>query len=128
DEGRRLRSPRHDYRVVKHGPTTAAAIVASLLAIVLPGCRRDAEVESRPAATPGPTRQPPAPIARSVPTPGPAQAPPPTASVAIDPARLQAAVAQVEEPRGRRGRITVSPQLRLYEDSRRFLALQMADS
>jgi hypothetical protein len=42
--------------------------------------------------------------------------------------RLQAAIAEVEEPRGRRGRITVSPQLRLYEDSRRFLAVQMADS
>jgi hypothetical protein len=41
---------------------------------------------------------------------------------------LQAALAQVEESRGKRGRITVSPQLRLYEDSRRFLAVQMADS
>jgi hypothetical protein len=46
----------------------------------------------------------------------------------VEPTRLAAAVARVEEPRGRRMRLVVPPQLRLYEDTRRFLAVQMAAS
>jgi hypothetical protein len=78
-------------------------------------------VEAEPRS-PEPTRAP-APTASPVPTPTPS----PTA-VPVDPERLKAAIAEVEEPRGKRVRLKIAPELRMYEDNRRFLAIQMAES
>jgi hypothetical protein len=53
----------------------------------------------------------------------------PTAPVATpDPFSWAAAIARVEEVRGSAGRITTPPELQHYDDRRRFLAVQMADS
>jgi len=44
------------------------------------------------------------------------------------PGTLEAAIAQVEEVRGSPGRVEIPDELKHYEDHRRFLAVQMADS
>jgi hypothetical protein len=98
-------------------PAAAAAIVAGLLAFE--ACRRSVQAEPR---SPEPTRAP-APTASPVPTPAPSPA-----AVPVDPERLKAAIAEVEEPRGKRVRLKIAPELRMYEDNRRFLAIQMAES
>ena len=58
-------------------------------------------------------------------TPSEAPAPAPTPP---DQFTWAAAIAEVEQVRGSAGRITTPPELRHYDDRRRFLAVQMADS
>ena len=77
----------------------------------MPAERRQA-APATAAATPAPS-----------PTPaGPALAPQP------EPGTVEAAIAQVEEVRGSAGRVEIPDELKHYEDHRRFLAVQMADS
>jgi hypothetical protein len=47
---------------------------------------------------------------------------------APEPGTVEAAIAQVEEVRGSPGRVEIPDELKHYEDHRRFLAVQMADS
>jgi hypothetical protein len=70
---------------------------------------------------PSPVAAAPAPV----PSPTPAQL---ASAPAPEPGTLEAAIAQVEEVRGSAGRIDVPDELKHYEDHRRFLAVQMADS
>jgi len=76
-------------------------------------------VAPREAAPPAGTQPAPAPTATPVVL---AAAPAPA------PGTLEAAIAQVEEVRGSAGRVEVPDELKHYEDHRRFLAVQMADS
>jgi hypothetical protein len=76
-------------------------------------------VAPRPAAPPAANQ--PAPAATATPVVL-AAAPAPA------PGTLEAAIAQVEEVRGSAGRVEVPDELKHYEDHRRFLAVQMADS
>jgi hypothetical protein len=70
----------------------------------------------------------PSPVA-AAPAPVPSATPAQLASApAPEPGTLEAAIAQVEEVRGSAGRIDVPDELKHYEDHRRFLAVQMADS
>jgi Family of unknown function (DUF5715) len=70
-----------------------------------------------------------APRASTQPAPAPTATPVVLAAApAPAPGTLEAAVAQVEEVRGSAGRVEVPDELRHYEDHRRFLAVQMADS
>jgi Family of unknown function (DUF5715) len=70
----------------------------------------------------------PAPVA-AAPAPVPSATPVQLAPTpAPEPGTLEAAIAQVEEVRGSAGRIEVPDELKHYEDRRRFLAVQMADS
>jgi hypothetical protein len=88
-----------------------AVYFAGALPLVLAGCRQEpAPVEQKQdtVATPGPT-----PVPQATPVP---------------PETWAAALEKVEEVRGSAGRIDVPPELQHYEDRRRFLALQMADS
>ena len=75
----------------------------------------------RPAEPPAPASQAAAP---SVTVPAPESAP----SATPDPFSWAAAIARVEEVRGSAGRITTPAELQHYDDRRRFLAVQMADS
>lgn len=73
-------------------------------------------VESAPAEAPAAeTAQPPRPR-------------PPSTLTAADPGAWQEAIARVEEKRGSPGGVRIPEQLQHYEDTRRFLAVQMADS
>jgi hypothetical protein len=84
---------------------------AGALPLALAGCRQEpAPVEQKQdaVATPAPT-----PVPRATPVP------PETWATALE---------RVEELRGSAGRIDIPPELQHYEDRRRFLALQMADS
>jgi hypothetical protein len=76
-------------------------------------------VAPRRAAPPVGTQPAPAPIATPVVL---ASAPAPA------PGTWEAAISQVEEVRGSAGRVDVPDELKHYEDHRRFLAVQMADS
>ena len=63
------------------------------------------------------------------PAPTPTETPFALASApAFAPGTVEAAIAQVEEVRGSPGRIEIPEELQHYEDHRRFLAVQMADS
>ena len=65
----------------------------------------------------------------AVPAPTPTATPVVLASVpAPAPGTWEVAIAQVEEARGSAGRVEVPDDLQHYEDRRRFLAVQMADS
>ena len=64
----------------------------------------------------------------TAPAPGPSAAPQLASGPAPEPGTVEAAIAQVEEVRGSAGRIEVPDELKHYEDHRRFLAVQMADS
>jgi hypothetical protein len=65
----------------------------------------------------------------ATPAPVPSATPVVLASAtAPPPGTWEAAIAQVEEVRGSAGRVEVPDELRHYEDQRRFLAVQMADS
>ena len=78
---------------------------------MVPACRQAPPPEQEAAAaTPPPT-----------PTPEPAATP-------VPPETWAAAIARVEEVRSSPGRIEVPTELQHYDDRRRFLALQMADS
>jgi len=69
-----------------------------------------------------------APVA-AVPAPAPSATPAQLAPTgAPAPGTLEAAIAQVEEVRGSAGRVEVPGELKHYDDHRRFLAVQMADS
>jgi hypothetical protein len=57
-----------------------------------------------------------------------AEAPPTVPSAPPDPFSWAAAIARIEEVRGSAGRITTPAELHHYDDRRRFLAVQMADS
>jgi len=84
---------------------------AGALPLALAGCHQEtAPVEQKhdTVATPAPT-------------------PEPTATP-VAPETWAAALEKVEEVRGSAGRIDIPPELKHYEDHRRFLALQMADS
>jgi uncharacterized protein DUF5715 len=91
--------------------TTLAVCLTAVVPFAVGACRRQAApVEEKPAveATPSATPEPePAPVA---------------------PETWAAAIEKVEERRGSPGRIDVPSELRHYDDRRRFLALQMADS
>src|SRR6187549_2088570 len=99
--------------------TRALGLSVGLAVMLASGsCRKPSPAaESTPEAAPG--------------TPGPAQeSPAANASVGAppDPFSWAAAIARVEEVRGSAGRIEVPPELKHYDDRRRFLAVQMADS
>lgn len=64
----------------------------------------------------------------SMPATTAAAAPATIPSAPPDPFSWAAAIARVEEVRGSAGRITTPPELQHYDDRRRFLAVQMADS
>ena len=90
--------------------TLAAWLAAAFLVPVL-ACHREGpptEQKNESVATPAPTPEP-------TPTP-------------VAPETWAAALARVEELRGSPGRIEVPSELQHYDDRRRFLALQMADS
>jgi hypothetical protein len=75
-----------------------------------------------------PVPRPEAPIV-AVPAPAPTATPVVLASVHEPaPGTWEAAIAQIEEVRGSAGRVEVPDDLKHYEDRRRFLAVQMADS
>jgi uncharacterized protein DUF5715 len=93
------------------GQLTLVVCLAGVLTLALAGCRQEpAPVEEKQdtVATPAPT-----PVPRATPVP---------------PETWAAALEKVEEVRGSAGRIDIPPELQHYEDRRRFLALQMADS
>lgn len=92
----------------------AVAVAVAVGAAGTASCRK-ANVET--AAPPVAEAQPVA-----APTPDTAPSAPP------DPFSWAAAIAKVEELRGSPGRIEVPAELRHYDDRRRFLAVQMADS
>jgi uncharacterized protein DUF5715 len=76
------------------------------------------EAERRAAAPPA-----------AAPAPAPSPTPAGLAPAPVpEPGTLEAAIAQVEEVRGSAGRVEVPEELKHYEDHRRFLAVQMADS
>src|SRR5436190_7775146 len=90
---------------------TLAVCFAGALPLALAGCRQEpppVEQKQDTVATPAPTPQP-----RATPVP---------------PETWAAALEKVEEVRGSAGKIDVPPELKHYDDHRRFLALQMADS
>jgi uncharacterized protein DUF5715 len=67
--------------------------------------------------------------ASATPAPVPTATPVVLASASVPPpGTWEAAIAQVEEVRGSAGRVSVPDELKHYEDQRRFLAVQMADS
>ena len=74
--------------------------------------------------------EPKAALPAAVPAPAPeATAAPQLAENPVPaPGTIEAATAQVEEVRGSAGRVEVPDELKHYEDHRRFLAVQMADS
>jgi len=75
-----------------------------------------------------PPRETTAPVAAQA-APEPSATPVALASApAPAPGTLEAAIAQVEEVRGSPGRVEIPDELKHYEDHRRFLAVQMADS
>lgn len=81
------------------------------MCLITPACRRQTappEEKTDIAATPAPTPEP-----KATPVP---------------PETWAAAIARVEEVRGSADRLEVPPELQHYDDRRRFLALQMADS
>ena len=68
-------------------------------------------------------------VLATAPAPAPTATPVVLASApAPAPGTWEAAIAQVEEVRGSAGRVEVPDDLQHYEDRRRFLAVQMADS
>ncbi len=90
---------------------TLAVCLAAVTAFTLGACRQRAppvEENNEVVATPSPTPDP-------EPTP-------------VAPETWAAAIEKVEERRGSTGKIDVPPELQHYDDRRRFLALQMADS
>ncbi len=98
---------------MKQGSGLALAIVVAAVAGG-EGCRRsDPAAETRPSATAGGSSE-------STPESAPSATP--------DPFSWASAVAKVEEVRGSAGRIETPTELRHYDDRRRFLAVQMADS
>jgi len=96
------------YRCV---PAAIALVAAA--AVTAGSCRNAGSVQATPSA----------PATTVV-----AEAPLATPSAAPDPFSWAAAIARVEEVRGSAGRIMVPEELRHYDDRRRFLAVQMADS
>ena len=90
---------------------TLAVCLAATLPLAVAGCRREAvpaEEKQDIAATPSPTPEP--------------------TAIPLSPETWAAAIEKVEEVRGSAGKIDVPPELKHYDDHRRFLALQMADS
>jgi hypothetical protein len=95
----------------RHGWVTVFGVFSATLAL---GCGRSE------APAPAPAQPPPAESA--------AAASPATPAATPDPFSWASAIARVEEVRGSAGRITTPPELQHYDDRRRFLAVQMADS
>ena len=90
---------------------TLSACFAVALPLGLTGCHQESvPVSEKPVTAPSPS-----------PTPEPRATP-------VPPETWAAAIEKVEELRGSPGRIEVPPELQHYDDRRRFLALQMADS
>ncbi|PYQ01664.1 MAG: hypothetical protein DMF82_18625 [Acidobacteria bacterium] len=90
---------------------TLVVCLAAVMTCGFGACRQQAPpVEEKPevVATPSPTPEP-------EPTP-------------VAPETWAAAIEKVEERRGSTGKIDIPPELKHYDDRRRFLALQMADS
>lgn len=96
---------------------SALAIALVAAAVVTGGACRNASpsAEVMPQSAPATTAM----------AEGPAQVAP---SAPPDPFSWAAAIARVEEVRGSAGRITTPAELHHYDDRRRFLAVQMADS
>ena len=101
-----------------HG-SRAIGLSIGLAAMLASGsCRKpEPSTQATPQTAPGPTATA-------------SESPAANASVGAppDPFSWAAAIARVEEVRGSAGRIEVPPELRHYDDRRRFLAVQMADS
>lgn len=90
---------------------TLAVCFAATLPFALSGCRQEpAPVTQNADIAPSPS-----------PTPEPRSTP-------VPPETWAAAIEKVEERRGSAGKLEVPPELQHYDDRRRFLALQMADS
>jgi hypothetical protein len=85
--------------------------LAGALPLALAGCHQE----------PAPVEQKQDTVVTPAPTPEPRATP-------VAPETWAAALEKVEEVRGSAGRIDIPPELQHYEDHRRFLALQMADS
>jgi len=88
-----------------------AVCFAGALPLVLAGCHQE----------PAPVAEKQDTVATPAPTPEPKATP-------VPPETWAAAIEKVEELRGSAGKIDIPPELKHYEDHRRFLALQMADS
>ena len=98
---------------MKQGSGLALAIVVAAVAGG-ESCRRsDQSAEARPPAAAAGSSE---------------STPESTPSATPDPFSWASAVAKVEEVRGSAGRIETPTELRHYDDRRRFLAVQMADS
>src|SRR5688500_3487065 len=110
-------SPRQDGKggPMTRRPQAATIALAAALAALGYGCRGS---------------EPPVVASGTVPPSTTAGSPSddPATSAAPDPWTWEAAVAQVEEVRGSAGAVETPAELRHYDDRRRFLALQMADS
>jgi len=105
-----MRSPVRSLGGLVSQVTLAVWLVATL-PLAVAGCRQEpAPVEEKQdvSATPSPTPEP-----RATP---------------VAPETWAAAIEKVEEVRGSAGKIEVPSELQHYDDRRRFLALQMADS
>jgi hypothetical protein len=81
-----------------------------------------------PYVATGPSTVVTAPDAGETPSPGTRPVLPPATLAAADLGAWNDAIARVEERRGSAGAIVVPDELKHYEDRRRFLAVQMADS
>jgi len=104
----------------------AAASIAIVVILGFLGCRRAPAPEANPTPAPGSAS---APLATASPAPVPTPAAIPT-SVATTPSRedLEDAIDRIEEERSSAGGVATPSELRHYPDTRRFLALQIADA
>lgn len=96
-----------------------------VVAVVVPGCRRDDAQTAREAQLPE-AAAPETPASPQVPQPEPGKAV--LTTPAPDPVTWEMAKGRIEELRGGGGRLQVPSELRHYNDRRRFLAVQLADS
>ena len=96
----------------------AAGFVAVAVVVGFMGCRRAPAPEANPA---------PAPAVTSVP-PATESAAPASVAATPSPEELEDAIDRIEEERSSAGGVATPSELRHYPDTRRFLALQIADA
>jgi Family of unknown function (DUF5715) len=96
----------------------AVASIAVLVVVGFMGCRRAPAPEANPA---------PAVASSSVPS-APASAAPTAVAATPSPEELEDAIDRIEEERSSAGGVATPSELRHYPDTRRFLALQIADA
>jgi hypothetical protein len=102
----------------------AAASIA-IVVIGFLGCRRAPAPEANP--TPAPASGS-APLATASPAPVPTPAAPTSVTTTPSPEDLEDAIDRIEEERSSAGGVATPSELRHYPDTRRFLALQIADA